>query len=86
MNEPNLLVICLSAFVAVTFLLGGLAGVIRLLTMVFPAPPASAPSGGSPPGGSGAGSEAEGAVVAAISAAAAATYPHLRVTGIQENR
>ncbi len=37
MTEPNLLVISASAFVAVLLLLSLLAGIIRLLTTIFPA-------------------------------------------------
>ncbi len=38
MTEPDLLVICAAAFVAVIALLSFLAGVIRLLTAIFPVP------------------------------------------------
>jgi hypothetical protein len=37
MTEPNLLVISASAFIAVIVLLSLLAGIIRLLTILFPA-------------------------------------------------
>jgi len=36
MDEPNLLTICLNAFVAVLVLLSILAGIIRLLITLFP--------------------------------------------------
>ena len=36
MDEPNLLMICLNAFVAVIILLSVLAGIIRLLITLFP--------------------------------------------------
>jgi hypothetical protein len=36
MTEPNLLVISISAFIAVILLLSFLAGIIRLLTALFP--------------------------------------------------
>lgn len=68
MTEPNLLTICLFAFSAVFLLLALLAGVMRVLTAVFPhrrdGPDA--------------------AVVAGIAAAAAAAYPGARVTHIEE--
>lgn len=37
MTEPNLLIISVSAFIAVIVLLSFLAGIIRLLTALFPA-------------------------------------------------
>lgn len=36
MTEPNLLIVCIAAFAAVLALLSVLAGLIRLLTAVFP--------------------------------------------------
>lgn len=36
MTEPNLLIICAAAFIAVIILLSVLAGAIRILTAVFP--------------------------------------------------
>lgn len=36
MTDPNLLVICAAAFIAVIVLLSFLAGVIRVLTALFP--------------------------------------------------
>lgn len=37
MTEPSLLTLCLVAFLAVLLILSVLAGIIRLLTMIFPA-------------------------------------------------
>jgi hypothetical protein len=36
MTEPSLLIICLVAFLAVIVLLSVLAGIIRILTVLFP--------------------------------------------------
>jgi hypothetical protein len=71
MTEPNLLLVCVTAFFAVVLLLGLLAGVIRLLTAVFPE---------RVPEDTGA------AVVAAIHSAVARAYPSARVTRIEEIR
>jgi hypothetical protein len=38
MTEPNLLIICAAAFIAVIVLLSLLAGIIRILTLLFPVP------------------------------------------------
>lgn len=38
MTEPSLLIICAAAFVAVILLLSFLAGIIRVLTTLFPVP------------------------------------------------
>lgn len=37
MTDPSLLIVCLVAFLAVIFILSVLAGIIRLLTVLFPA-------------------------------------------------
>jgi hypothetical protein len=71
MNEPNLMVVCITAFVAVVLLLALLAGVIRVLTAVFPEKVPEGP---------------DAALVAALHAAAALAYPGTRVTGIEEVR
>lgn len=68
MTEPNLLIISVSAFLAVIILLSVLAGMIRLLTVLFPAESEAS----------------DATVVAAIHAAAAATHPGTRVTRIEE--
>lgn len=70
MPSPDLLVVCLTAFVAVFALLGVLALVMRGLLTLFPAP---APS-----------TSSDHAVLAAVSAAAAAAYPGMRITKIEE--
>jgi hypothetical protein len=51
-----------------------LAGIMRLLTALFP---------GDPGGGAGG---VEDAIIAAITTAARAAYPGMRVTGIEETR
>jgi hypothetical protein len=70
MSEPNLLLISLAAFTAVFLLLSLLAGTIRVLTALFPAEVDTADT----------------AVVAAITAAAARTWPGRQVTRIEEIR
>ncbi|MDD5719224.1 MAG: hypothetical protein PHQ53_06015 [Candidatus Krumholzibacteria bacterium] len=89
MNEPNLFVICLNAFVAVLALLSALALAMRLLIAAFPAragqAPAAAGTGarggaGTTPvnaaaSGSPAATSVDAAMVAAISAAAQAVFP-----------
>jgi hypothetical protein len=71
MNPPDLLVICLSAFVAVFFLLSFLAVVMRLLISAFPA--AAEKIGG-----------IDSATIAAITAAAAYAFPGTKVTKVEE--
>ncbi len=68
MNPPDLLVVCLSAFVAVFFLLGFLAVVMRLLIAVFPEKLAGIDS----------------ATIAAVTAAAAYVFPGTKVTKVEE--
>jgi len=70
MNPPDLLVVCLTAFVAVFALLGFLAVVMRLLMAAFPAR-----SGG-----------IDSATVAALTAAAAYAFPGTKVTRVEEIR
>jgi hypothetical protein len=69
-NEPNLLVICGAAFVAVMVLLAFLAGVITILMRVFPEKSDDFDAG----------------VMAAIHSAVAAAYPATKITGIEEVR
>ncbi len=71
MTEPNLLVICVAAFVAVMMLLALLAAVFALLTRMFPVPTKD---------------EIDPGVVAAIHTAVAAAYPGTRITAIEEVR
>ena len=68
MNPPDLLVVCLSAFAAVFLLLSFLAVVMRFLITAFPEKVASIDS----------------ATIAAISAAAAYTFPGTKVTKVEE--
>jgi hypothetical protein len=68
--ETNLLLISVFAFVAVFLLLSLLAGIMRVLTALFPAD-MDGP---------------DAAVLAAITAAAAVAYPGMRVTGMKETR
>lgn len=70
MEKESLVLICLIAFIAVLGLLSILAGVIRLITVVFPVP----------------GSTSDPAVVAAISTAVATTVPGAKVTRIEEQK
>ncbi len=67
---PDLLVICVSAFVAVFVLLSFLAVVMRVLIGVFPQD-----AGG-----------IDAATVAAVTAAAAHAYPGMNVTKVEEIR
>ena len=70
MNPPDLLVISLSAFVAVFLLLSFLAIVMRLLITVYPEK-----IGG-----------IDAATIAAVSAAAAYAFPGTKVTKVEEIR
>ena len=68
MNPPELLVVCLSAFVAVFLLLSFLAVVMRLLISVFPEKVGGIDS----------------ATIAAVTAAAAYAFPGTKVTRVEE--
>ena len=70
MNPPDLLVVCLSAFVAVFLLLSFLAVVMRVLIAVYPEK-----AGG-----------IDAATIAAVSAAAAYVFPGTKVTKVEEIR
>ena len=70
MNQPELLVICLSAFVAVFLLLSFLAVVMRVLINVFPEKVGGIDS----------------ATIAAVTAAAAYAFPGTKVTKVEEIR
>jgi Na+-transporting methylmalonyl-CoA/oxaloacetate decarboxylase gamma subunit len=82
MTEPDLLVVSITAFFAVMILLSLLAGMIRLLMVLFPhreeepAPARAAAAVRGP----------DAAVLAAIHTAAAAAYPDMNVTRIEEAR
>jgi hypothetical protein len=75
MTEPNLLMICLTAFMAVIVLLGILAGTIRILMAVFPE--REAPDGPDGP---------DGTLLAALTSAAHHAFPGMRVTKVEEIR
>ncbi|MBT8397573.1 MAG: hypothetical protein HKO65_07030 [Gemmatimonadetes bacterium] len=68
MNPPDLLVVCLSAFVAVFALLSFLAVVMRLLITVYPERLAGIDS----------------ATIAAVTAAAAYAFPGTKITKVEE--
>jgi len=70
MNDPDLLLICTSAFVAVFLLLTFLAVVMRFLIGVFPEE-----RGG-----------IDAATIAAVTAAATHAYPGMNVTKVEEIR
>jgi hypothetical protein len=70
MNSSELLVICLSAFVAVFLLLSFLAVVMRGLITVYPEK-----AGG-----------VDSATIAAVTAAAAYAFPGTKVTKVEEIR
>ena len=69
MEGSSLSAVCGVAFGVVAVILGFLALVIRLVTLVLPAPAARSD---------------DAALVAAIATAVSARYPGARVTGIQE--
>jgi hypothetical protein len=70
MNEPNLLILSLTAFLAVFAVLGALAALIRALTSVFPVVV----------------EESDSPLLAAIATAASAAYPGTRVTNVEERK
>jgi hypothetical protein len=70
MNPPDLLVVCLSAFVAVFLLLSFLAVVMRLLMAAYPEKVGGIDS----------------ATIAAVTAAAAYAFPGTKVTNVEEIR
>ena len=70
MNPPDLLVISLSAFVAVFLLLGFLAVVMRLLMAAYPQRALGIDS----------------ATIAAVTAAATYAFPGTKVTNVEEIR
>jgi hypothetical protein len=70
MNQPDLLVVSLSAFVAVFALLGFLAVVMRLLMAAYPVKAVGI----------------DAATLAAVTAAAAYAFPGTKVTKVEENR
>jgi len=83
MTQPDLLTVCATAFVAVMTLLMLLAGMIRLLTVVFPGPEEQLPDR---PGHDRRPivTMRDAALLAAVHSAAAAAYPGMAVTRIEE--
>jgi hypothetical protein len=70
MAQPDLWIICIVAFLSVFVLLSILAATMRVLTAVFPAPR----------------DDSDAALLAAVSAVAAAAYPGMQVTHVEETR
>ena len=68
MSDPNLVIICITAFTAVFILLALLAGVMQLIMMIFPK----------------AGKVIEPTYIAAISSTFQALIPGSKVTRIEE--
>jgi len=68
MPEPNLILVCAVAFATVLTLLSILAGLIHLITLMFPEKE----------------KESDDAVIAAINTAVSASIPGARVTNIEE--
>jgi len=93
MTEPALWTLSIQAFSAVIVVLALLAGAVRLLTLVFQAPPpAPVAAPVAPPGASPGTARAEGAggsdafVLAAIHATVQRAHPGARVTRVDEVR
>lgn len=70
MENPDLLLICISAFIAVLVLLTLLATIIKLITTIFPQKALHGDS----------------AVYAAIASAYSAIYPGTKITKISEEK
>ena len=68
MQTPDLLSICVSAFIGVIVLLGALAAIMRLILMVFPAHEKIV----------------DAVYMAAIGAAVGNSYPNMKITNIEE--
>jgi len=68
MDDVNLLVICLNAFIAVLILLSTLGLGMQLLTRLFPVPV----------------SRSDSALTAAISSAVTSAFPGARLTHVEE--
>ncbi len=90
MNEPALWTLSLQAFSAVIVVLALLAGAVRLLTLVFKAPPAVPGGVQVPTRSTDAGAPDAGApdafVLAAIHAAVRRAHPGARVTRVDETK
>lgn len=89
MTEPALWTLSLQAFSAVIVVLASLAAAVRLLTLVFQAPPpapvAAPVAAAGPERAEGAGGS-EAFVLAAIHAAVQRAHPGARVTRVDEVR
>lgn len=72
MEETNLLMICLSAFVAVFILLGALAAIMQILIKVFPARIVL--------------QKDDAALYAAIASTMHSIYPGTKITKIEEEK
>ena len=70
MENPDLLLICISAFIAVLFLLSVLAVIIKMITTIFPQKIV----------------EEDAAVYAAIASVYTANYPGIKITKITEEK
>lgn len=70
--EPNLLLICLSSFIAVFILLSILAIVIKVINLVYPAKIVE--------------EKEDSAIYAAISSATAYYFPNRKITNIEEQK
>lgn len=68
MPEPNLILVCAVAFATVLILLSILAGLIHLVTLLFPEKT----------------EESDDAVIAAINSAVSTAIPGAKVTNIEE--
>jgi len=70
MSPPDILAVCVSAFVAIFTLLTVLAGLMRLLVWAFPATV----------------EEPDTAIYAAVAAACRQVFPHSRISEIKEEK
>ena len=70
MDGPNLLIVCISSFVAVLFILSFLAVVMHFLLIIFPVKP----------------KEDDTTIIAAITTAYNNQYPGTRITNIGEEK
>jgi len=68
MHTPDLLSICIAAFIGVIFLLGALAAIMRLILIVFPVREKIL----------------DAVLMAAISATVGNSYPNMKITNIEE--
>ncbi len=71
MGQPDLLMVCVSAFLAVFLMLSALAGVMRVLIAVFPERTSIS---------------TDAAILAAVTAAVSAAYPGAKISTIEETQ